>query len=248
MIDYNQYSMPVKERIYYIAVAAIVIFLTGFIFYRDFLISLLLCPMALFYPGIRRKEIIKKRKKELGLQFKDMLYSLSSSLSAGKSIEMAIKDVEKDLEIIYPEPGTYINREVKWIIRNLEMNQPIEVLFHDFAQRSGIEDIHNFSEVFSVANRAGGNLVEVIKNTSSIINDKIEIQQEIDVMLAEKKFEQKVLNIIPILIILFFSLYAEDYIKPVFSTLAGRMVMTISLLLFIAAFFISQKITDIRVQ
>ncbi|HHW30884.1 MAG TPA: pilus assembly protein TadB [Clostridiaceae bacterium] len=247
MIDYNQYIMSVREKIFYVITAAIVIFVIGLIFYRNCLIALLLCPLALFYPEIKRKEIIKRRKAELSIQFKDMLYSLSSSLSAGKSVELAIKDIVNDLEIIYPEADAYINQEIKWMIRNLEMNQPIELLFHDFAQRSGIDDIYNFSEVFSVANRAGGNLIEVIKNTSSIINDKIEIQQEIDIMLAEKKFEQRILNIIPILIILLLSIYAEDYIKPVFYTLPGRIVMTICLLLFIAAFLISKKISDIRV-
>lgn len=247
MNNYNQYTMTIKEKSLYIIAAAIVIFIIGVFFYRNYIIALLLCPLALFYPEIKRKEIIKKRKTELCIQFKDMLYSLSSSLSAGKSVEMAIKDIVKDLEIIYPEPNAYINQEMKWIIRNLEMNQPIEFIFHDFALRSGIEDIYNFSEVFSVSNRAGGNLIEVIKNTSGIINDKIEIRQEIDIMLAEKKFEQRILNIFPILIILLLSIYAEDYIKPVFYTVPGRIVMTISLLLFIAAFFISKKITDIRV-
>jgi tight adherence protein B len=244
---YDQYNMNAKEKIMYIVKAAGAIFLAGMIFYRSIIIAVILCPLAFIYPSIRKKEIIRKRKAELNIQFKDMLYSLSSSLSVSKSIEMAVKDTIKDLEIIYPDPNAYINQEIRWIIRGMELNQPIEELFLDFAKRSGIEDIYNFSEVFSLCNRAGGNLVEIIKNTSGIISDKIETRQEIDVMLAERKFEQKVLSVFPALIVLLLSLNAEEYIRPVFETMIGRIIMTISLILCLAATYISKKIIDIKV-
>lgn len=247
LTDYNTYTMTKKEKAFYIVLAAVIIYVTGFIFYRSHVFSALLCPLALLYPGMKKKEIIARRKNELNIQFKDMLYSLSSSLSAGKPVEPAFKEVLKDLAIIYPDPEASIIKEVEFIVRKIEVNETIESALTDFARRANIEDIDNFVDVFYTCKRTGGNMVEIIKNTSNIINDKIEIKQEISTALAERKLEQKVLNVLPILMIVLISASAADYIRPVFTTIQGRVIMTISIMLLGAAYFISRKVTDIKV-
>lgn len=246
MSDYNSYRMRLRERIFYTAAAAAVIFAIAFLFYRSVFISILLIPLALLYPGAKTKNIIKRRKKELNIQFKDMLYSLSSSLSAGKTIEMAFREVQKDLSVLYPEPSSFILVEVKRIINRLEMNETLEAALLDFADRAKLEDVDNFVNVFNISKRSGGNISEVIRNTSAIISDRIEVAQEVDVMLAERRFEQKVLNIVPILMILLLSLSAPDYMNPVFSTMAGRLVMSVSIILLSIAWLASAKVSNIR--
>lgn len=247
LTDYSIYVMTVKEKLLYILSAAAVIYVTVFIFYRSHIISILFLPLAFFYPGIRTKEIINKRRCELNIQFKDMLYSLSSSLSAGKSVEKAFGEILNDLAILYPNPDTDILKEVRYIIKKLELNETIETALSDFARRARLDDIDNFTDVFHTCKRAGGNLVQVIGNTTNIINDKIEIQQEIDTLLAERRMEQKILNILPVGLVLLLSISAADYIEPVFNTAAGKIVMSISLLLLAGAYLISRKIMNIKV-
>ena len=247
LVDYDTYVMPLKEKLLCIFMACTAIFATGYIFYRSILLSLLLTPFALLYPGFRTKEIIKKRKNELNLQFREALYSLSSSLSAGKSIETAIKGSLKELSIQYPNNDTYILIELEQISRRIEMNETIEEALADFAARSHLEDIINFSDVFAICKRTGGNLVQVVKNTAEIISEKIDIRQEINLMLMEKRLEHKVLNLMPVLIVLLLSASAEEFMAPVFSEPLGRVAMTFSLVLFGAAYFVSKKIMDIEV-
>ncbi|HEX2947499.1 MAG TPA: type II secretion system F family protein [Clostridia bacterium] len=246
MPDYDCYEMKIRERVIYTAAAAAVIFAVAFIFYRSFILSALLTPLALFYPRIKKREIIQRRKKELNIQFKDMLYSLCSSLSAGKTVESAFREALKDLTVLYPEPSAFILTELRGIIGRLDMNEPLETALRDFAGRARLEDIDNFVNVFNISKRSGGNLAEVIRNTSSIINDRIEVCQEVDMMLAERKFEQKVLNVIPILLIFLLSASAPDYMNPVFDTLTGRVTMSVSIVLLAVAWLISGKICDIK--
>lgn len=247
LADYDTYVMPPGRKLFYVMLAVPAVYALAFLFYRSHMLSLLITPAALFYPGIKRKAIIRRRKKELNLQFKDMLYSLSSSLAAGKPVELAFRDVSRDLSVIYPDPDTDIIREVRYITARLELNESIETALSDFALRSHTDDIENFAEVFRTCKRSGGNIIDVIRNTSAIINDRIEIRQEIDTMLSERKFERKLLNVMPILMMLLLSLSAGDYIKPVFTTAAGRIVMTVSIVLLAAAYFLSGKIMNIEV-
>ena len=245
--DYSTYTMTFSERVLYIAAAAVFIYIAAFVFYRSHIISLMLTPMSFVYPRIRKGELLAKRRRDLNIQFKDMLYSLSSSLAAGKSIENAFKEVLRDLIVLYPDAKEHIILEAEYMARRIEMNETVEAVLSDFARRAGIEDVENFSDVFQICKRSGGNIVEVVRNTSGIINDRIEIRQEIDMLLAQRKFEQKVLNIVPVLLIALLSTSAADYMEPVFSTVVGRLVMTVAIGLLAAAWFISRKITDIRV-
>lgn len=247
IIDYDIYTMAKKEVIIYILIATIFVFTVTFIFYRSYIISVVFVPLSLLYPGIKTKEIIKKRKNNLNLQFKEALYALSSSLSSGKSIEMAFKDSLNDLFILYPDPNTYIIREFQYIIRRIDMNETIEKVLSDFADRAHLEDISNFVDVLITSKRMGGNIVEILKNTSNVIADKIHIKNDIDIMLSEKKLEQRLLNIIPIGLVLLLSLNAKDYMELVFETILGRVMMTISIILLGIAYFISRKIMDIEV-
>jgi len=229
-----------------VVVAGAIIFLLAYLFYRSIIIALLFTPASLFYPSFRDKRTEALRKEEISVQFKDMLYSLSSSMSAGRTFESALKDVRRDLRVLYPGNESSIMTEVDIMIRKLECNEPVESVVMDFADRMESEDIRNFAEVLKIGKRTGANLLEVIKNTTSIINDKLEIRHEIDTMLAERKFEQKILNIIPIAMILILSVSAPSYMEPVFTTTEGRIITTISIALLCIAWFLSKKITDIK--
>lgn len=245
--DYSVYEMSLLEKSIHVVLAAVVIYVFAFIFYRSHVISLLCTPLSLLYPRIRKAELLARRRKELNLQFKDMLYSLSSSLSAGKSMENSFREILRDLSVLYPDPCDYIIIEVEQMARRLEMNETVEAVLSDFARRAHMEDVDNFVDVFQTCKRAGGNMVEVMRNTSGIINDRIEIGQEIDMMLAERRFEQKILNVMPVLMIVLLSATAWEYMKPVFTTTAGRLVMTIAIGILAGAFFLSRKIMDIRI-
>ena len=124
------------------------------------------------------------------------LQSVSSSLTAGYSAENAFAEACKELEKLYyaEEP---VCRELHRIKRMLSVNENLEALLADWAARSGSADIRNFAAVFSAAKRTGGDLNAIIRNTISIMTQKREAQQEIEVSLASRKMEQKVMSGIP---------------------------------------------------
>ena len=247
LIDYDVYVMSKEERIFNIAIAAIVIFAIGYMCYRNIILSALLAIFAVKWPKMRVKQIIAKRHSELAVQFKDMLYSLSSSLSAGKSVETGLKECLQDLRIIYPDDDAYIIQEISYIVRGVEMNETIEDMFAQFSERAHNEDIENFVDIFRTCKRTGGDMVQVIKTTSQTIGEKIEIKQEINTMISGKKFEFKALMVMPIFLILLLSVSSADYMAPVFETAIGHIVMTIAIVLFAVAYVVGDKIMTIEV-
>ncbi|WP_130863156.1 type II secretion system F family protein [Bacilliculturomica massiliensis] len=247
LTDYNIYIMKKSEKLFYILMAAAALFAVGYIFYHSVILSALLALLSLHFPSIRTGQIIEKRKKTLTVQFKDMLYSLSASLSAGRSVESGLKDCLKDLEIIYQDPDTDILLELEYILRGLEMNETVERMFQQFAERAHLEDVDNFTDVFIVCKRTGGDIIQVIRSTASTISEKIEIQQEIETMISGKKFEFHMLMAMPVVMVALLSWTAADYMAPVFQGIAGRLIMTIAVGLFGAAYIVGKKVMSIDV-
>ncbi len=247
LTDYDVYVMTKSEKIFTIVVAAIALFGIGYVFYHSLILSALLALFAVKAPKIRTRQIIDKRKNQLSLQFKDMLYSLSSALSVGKSVETGIRDSLQDLQVIYPDPETDILVELGLILRGLGMNNTIEDMFGQFAGRAHLEDIDNFVDIFVTCKRTGGDLIEVMRSTSNTIGDKIEVKQEIETMISGKKYEFNFLMILPVIMVLFLTLTSGDYMTPVFTTIVGRIAMTAAIAIFALAYAVGSKIMKINI-
>lgn len=148
---------------------------------------------------------------------------------------------------MYSSEDTFIVREVRQINKRIRNGDSVEKAILEFSKRTTSQDIKNFAVVFSTCKRTGGDLVEVIKKTANIINTKIETQQEIGILIARKKFEALLLSIAPIVIIGLITFTVPDYMQPLYETLIGKIVMTVSLGLVIISNLLAKLIMDIKV-
>lgn len=243
---YNKYNYGLFEWLLYAVIGSFSMAITAWIFYKNMVVVCISFAIGLFYPSLKKRSLIEKKRNMLRLQFKDMLYYLGASLSAGKSVEQAFISVNSTLKNLYPGKKSDIVRESDLIISRLRMNENIEDIIRDFAERSGVEEIHHFSDVFSVCKRTGGNLIDVVRTTSRMIGEHIEIKQEIAANFAGKKQEQQMLSISPFAMVIFISYMSDDFMEPLFSTPAGRIIMTISLILIGLGALISNRIMNIK--
>jgi tight adherence protein B len=246
LIDYSIYKMSLSEMIATVVIAGSVFFVVGYIFYMNAIIALIFALLGLLYPKIRKRQMIAKRKQALTIQFKQALYTLSSSLAAGKSMENAFREATQDLYMLYFNPQTFIILEFEIINRRVENGEPIELGLIDFNERAGIDDLANFTDVFVTCKRSGGDLIDVIRKTSNLIGDKLEIKQDIAVMMAQKRFESRALSVIPIALIALLGFGSKDYMAPMYTGI-GYLIMTFALLLFMFCLWLIQKIMDIKV-
>lgn len=246
-INYNEYQLTLWQFLLSVLVAAGAIILVALIFYKSWTFALLLSLTALLYPKFRVKQLKAKRKQELTLQFRQALYSLASSLAAGRSVANSFAEIVKDLELLYPEPDTYIMKELSMINHRVDNGESLEMPLLDFSFRAGIEDVTNFIDVFMICRTQGGDLVEVIRRTSNMIGEKIEIRHEIDVLVAGKRFESTAMMVLPLLLIAGLTMFSGDYMQPLYSSLTGRAVMTGSLLVLGICYYVTRRIMDIKV-
>lgn len=244
--DYGSYRLSLKEWMTYGLLGVGVCGLIAYTFYRSLIAFVLLLPFGAAYPLYKRRDLRKERFRRLTLQFKEGILILSSFLGAGYSMENGLAMSIKELEALCGADAM-ITEEFRMLSQGIKMNRPIELLLEEFGERSHIQDVNNFAQVFAAARRSGGELVEIIGNTASIIRDKIQVQEEIYTMTAARIFEQKIMDCIPFAIILYIDITSPGFFTIMYSTWAGRGIMTACLILYAAAVLLSRHILDIEV-
>ena len=96
-------------------------------------------------------------------QFLDAIQMMAASLQSGYSVENAVCASAKELEKLYPR-DTFIVLEFQNMALQLDRNQSVESLLQDLGERSQVEDLQSFAEVFLTVKRTGGDLLHVIRN------------------------------------------------------------------------------------
>ena len=247
MEDYRKYKLNKKEKILFFAGGYGILFFLSYLFYQSIFFSLLVGFSAVFLEKQCCQFMNNRRKKEIILQFKDFLYSLSAAIATGRYITEALIDSETNIKMIYGSDSIMYKELVIMNKQIVENHIPEEAALMDFAQRSGIEDIRSFVEIYSICKATGGNLQKVIASTSDTIMEKIKLQQEIKNLMLEKQFEARIVGAIPIIIILFLNVASPSYLAPLYETILGRIVMSICLLGFIGAIVWMIKLTEDKV-
>lgn len=176
------------------------------------------------------------------MQFKDLLETLTSSYSAGQTTVQAFSDALREMAELYGEEADIVT-ELRMIEAGLQHNYNIEDLLVNFARRSGLEDVDSFANVFEVCNRKGGDLKRIVGETRGVINDKIEIEMEIQTMVASSKNELNIMMVMPFIIMLALRGMGEGITG---NSLANLIVKFVALGIFAAAYLIGCKMIDIK--
>lgn len=198
--------------------------LTAWLFF-DFatvsLVLLLYVPVALRQ---KKKERNRQRKWELNLAFKDALVCLENSLAVGYSPESSIRESVKSLDQLYGRDYD-ICREFRRMAKQMDLGTSMEEAFLDFGERSGVEDIKQLADIFAVVKRTGGNLSQVLRQTGSVLQEKIELKRELRTVIAAKRMEFQMMCIVPYGILLYLKLCAPSMTGALYHNLSGILFM-----------------------
>ena len=224
----------------------LVLMIPAWLFYQSVAIMMGCLLLLPFYRNERRKVREQEDKRRLNRGFADALSSFSAALEAGYSAENAVRETVRDLALLYPEDEP-IYREFRYLQHQLQNNQSLEKAFADMAEKTQDEDMLCFAEVFEIAKRSGGDLIRVIRTTERTMAERAEVKREIRTILTAKRLEANIMNLMPCGILLYFLICDPVYLQPLYETMAGRVVMTVLLVVYAGCVRMTDRITQIEV-
>lgn len=231
----------------YIIISCLGLFIIFYIFYHSIplaMMSIVFLPVCLKYYS---KEAAEKRRDFMTLQFRDFLYSLSSSFAAGRHMRDALHEARDSLGLMYDD-GTPMMKEISLMINQIdESREPEEEVLRGFAMRSSVSDIQSFIDTYLISRMTGGDINGAIAKTSGMLIEKIGIEREIKVLTSQKRFEGRIISAMPLLVVLFLNIASPAYIETLYTTFTGRVIMTAALAGIAYSYYLTMKLTKIQV-
>jgi len=188
----------------------------------------------------------EKYKRKYAMQFAEGLTTLAAAISAGYSAESAVAEALRDMRLIHGNDNEMMEEFERMTVQ-ISMNRNIEDLFFEMADRSGLEDAISLADVFRAARRNGGNLPQIMEDAAELMQEKESVNQEIEVILSGKRYEQKIMCMIPFGMILYLRLGSPGYLDVLYHSFAGMCVMSVCLILYGIAVYMGSKVLAIEI-
>lgn len=235
-----------KDTIIIIGKGVGILVIVSYFFYRSIWAFFFFLPYLVYYFKKCKKEKERQQAERLRYQFKDGIMAVSAALNAGYSVENAFREGHKDLSLLY-EKNEPVMKEFHQIIRGLDANERLEKLLSDFAERSGLEEVESFAEIFITAKESGGDFSVIIRTTAERIGARMEVKREIKTMAAAKNFEQKIMSLVPFIIMFYINLTSPGFFNELYGNALGVTVMTACLGIYLLSHYLAGRIMQIEI-
>ena len=142
----------------------------------------------------------------------------SHSLRAGYSFLQALDTVSKEIG----EPSA---SEFQRVVAEIRLGRPIDDALVAMAHRVHSDDLKWAVIAINVQRQVGGNLAEVLDIVSGTVRERAYIRRQVQVLSAEGRISVAILACLPIGVMLYISVVNGEYIKPLFTTTPGLILL-----------------------
>jgi len=174
-------------------------------------------------------------------EFLQAIKAMGDAVRAGNSAGNAVIRSERELRGILSEKSEIL-LEWRWMGRRIQNGDTVEKAFSDFSMRSGIPEICGFSDMLTISERAGGILGELISSVARDLSAQEQVASEVRSRLSARILEQRIMDLVPAIILLYIRMASPSLLLPMYSGLSGRAVMSGCLMVYLAAVVLSERI------
>lgn len=245
--DYAHAALTFESRLRFTAYVLAAGSSIGLLFYDRIGVALLCSALLLGFFPLYRRHVQSRRQEALLLQFRDVLYALSSAVSAGRPMIEGLAEAQSFCRSTYDEKDDMM-QELSYMLKRMQQGGEDDLpVLRDFAMRSGLADIADFVNVYEICRASGGDLARAMNRAATIIGDKIQLEAELKTMMAQKAFESRIVAAAPFAMVLLMRVTTPAYLQVMYETRSGLIITTFAVLLIACAFWMMERINQIEI-
>jgi tight adherence protein B len=181
-----------------------------------------------------------RRVDKFVLQMVDALSLMSNGLKSGLSVVQSLGLVTQEM----PNP---IQQEFTLVLSENKLGVSLEEAFLNLAQRIQTDDVEMFVTSVNILKETGGNLAETFDTIVTTIRDRIKVENKIKALTAQGLYQGIFVMMIPPILAGVFYQTDPEFMRPLFTTPIGWIIVMVIFLLEALGFFVIMKIVKIDV-
>jgi tight adherence protein B len=184
--------------------------------------------------------LYKRRVEKFVFQMVDALSLMSNGLKSGLSIVQSLNLVVQEM----PNP---IRQEFGLVLSENKLGVSLEEAFLNLSKRIKADDVEMFVTSVNILKETGGNLAETFDTIVVTIRDRIKVEKKIEAMTAQGFYQGVLVMCIPPILGVVFYETDPDFMRPLFTTTIGWVIIMAIIVLETVGFFVIKHVIKIDV-
>ncbi|HTF58530.1 MAG TPA: type II secretion system F family protein, partial [Actinomycetes bacterium] len=155
--------------------------------------------------------------------------------------------LQQAVDTVVHEAADPIAAEFQRVLTEARLGRPLEEAFEAMAKRTKSVDFEWTVMAIRLQRQVGGNLAEVLSTVSQTIRDRYALKRQIKALSAEGRLSSVILSVLPVLLFAGLLLLNPVFLRPLYTTTVGIMMMAGAAVLMIIGVFWLKKTTEIKV-
>jgi tight adherence protein B len=183
---------------------------------------------------------IGRRRAAFGEQLPDVLQLIAGSLQSGFSLPQAVDAVVREGS----QPAA---SEFSRALVEARLGADLEDALNRVAERMDSTDLRWTVMAIRIQREVGGNLAEVLRTTVGTMRERAFLRRQVSSLSAEGRLSAYVLIALPLLIGGWFFYSDPSYMRPLYTTLIGLVMLVGSVVLILVGAFWMRRLIKIEV-
>jgi tight adherence protein B len=219
--------------------AAGLLALAFYLLTSEIIIFFLAVPFMFYLPkmyiGMKRMEYLKKYRSGL-IGF---LESVTSNLRAGSSMVRAFQAVAA-------RDSGPVGAEMSIALKKVELGKSMQEALQELALKIPLKENEIMIAAVNTALETGGNITEVLENILETIRKRDELSREVKALTSQGVLSGFIVGLLPVFLLLAVSMIDPGFMKPLFETAQGKILLFLALIMELTGAFVISRIVDVK--
>jgi tight adherence protein B len=182
---------------------------------------------------------MKKRLRAFEDQLPDLLITIAASLKAGHSFKQG-------LQAVVDEGHPPADQEIKRVLTETSLGRPMDDALAEMAERVGSKNFEFAITAVTIQRQVGGSLATLFDMVADTVRQRQQYARKIRALTAMGRMSAYTLMGIPFFIAFMVTILNHDYMKPLYFSHTGHILIFMSLVMMGIGSLILKKIVSFR--
>lgn len=191
-------------------------------------------------PLLLVKSTYDRRCSKFVDQMVDSLTIMANGIKTGSN---PVQSMQRVVEIM----NNPIKQEFEKVIGDTQLGSSFEEALNKLGERIPRPDVQMFVTSINILKETGGNLAETFETIVYVIRERQKIEKKIDAITSKGVMQGVIVMLVPLIIFLVFLVMDPNFIRPMYTTTLGYILLFVMLVLQVIGGIWIKKIVTIKV-
>ncbi|MCL2144988.1 MAG: type II secretion system F family protein [Endomicrobia bacterium] len=217
---------------------SVIIFMLTALILQNIVFALIACIIYVYFDWYVKNKKARELSALIDKQVIEALTIVKNAVQSGQSLAQAVGTAAGELK----DP---IKIEFDKMSENLALGVSFDKVLIDISENAPSKEFKLMIDTIRISKDSGASLAGIFDRIIAATSQRIAIQSKVTALTAQGRMSGNVVSVMPFLVILMMYTIEPDMMRSLFTTLAGNILLLITVIMVLIGSFVIRKLTEI---